>query len=374
MSDLYKVAIVGRINVGKSTLFNKLANSKKAITSAVAGTTRDRNYTLCSWKDLDFHLIDTGGLEETTGDDIDQQIGQQARQAIDEADLILMVVDIKTGLMAADIELAKEFKRFKKQVILVANKADNNKLRQSTAEFYKLSLDKPWPVSAANGSGTGDLLDEVVKRLKGTPKKKVKKSFDDTETVIRVAIVGKPNVGKSSIINAILGEKRVIVSPIPHTTRDSQDIEFRFEDKKIMFVDTAGMRRKSKRSKDAFEKQSVDQSLKSIKKSDLIVLVTDVNKRLSWQDKHLIDEANEVGAGIIILANKWDTIPDKQTDTVQEFENYYKRFFPFISWAPLLFTSATQKIRIQRLLSTILTVFEEKNRVINENALDKLLK
>jgi GTPase len=373
MSNLYKVAIVGRINVGKSTLFNKLANSKKAITSAVAGTTRDRNYALCSWKDLDFNLIDTGGLEKTTGDDIDQQIDQQAKLAIKEADLILMIVDTKTGAMSADIELAKKFKQSKKPILLVANKADNNKLRQSIAEFYKLNLDKPWPVSAANGVGTGDLLDEVVKRLKKLPKKKIQKTVDETEPVIKVAIVGKPNVGKSSIINAILGEQRVIVSKTPHTTRDSQDIEFNYDGKKIIFIDTAGMRRQSKRSKDAFEKQSVQQSLLSVKKSDLIVLMTDVSKKLSWQDKHLIEEANDVGAGIIILANKWDLIPDKQTDTVQEYENYYKRFFPFISWAPLLFTSATEKIRIKRLLTTIVSVFEEKNRTISENALNKLL-
>jgi len=374
MPNLYKVAIVGRINVGKSTLFNKLANNKKAITSAVAGTTRDRNYTICSWKDLDFELIDTGGMEKTTGDDIDQQISQQAKLAIDEADLILMVVDTKTGLMAADIELAKEFKKIKKSVILVANKADNNKLRNNVAEFYKLNLDEPWPVSAANGVGTGDLLDEVVKKLKRLPKKKVSKTVDEKRTAIRVAIVGKPNVGKSSIINAILGETRTIVSAQPHTTRDSQDIEFDFEGKKIIFVDTAGMRRQSKRSKDAFEKQSVAQSLLSIKKADLILLVTDVNKRLSWQDKHLIDEANAYGVGIIILANKWDLIPDKETDTVQEFQKYYQRFFPFISWAPLIFTSATEKIRIKKILTTILSVFEEKNRFISENALDKLLK
>ena len=298
MSNLYKVAIVGRINVGKSTLFNKLANSKKAITSTVAGTTRDRNYTLCSWKDLDFDLIDTGGLEKTTGDDIDQQISHQAKLAIDEADLVLMVIDTKTGLMPADIELAKQFKKAKKPLLLIANKADNNKLRQSIAEFYKLNLGKPWPVSAASGVGTGDLLDEIVKRLKKIPKKKVKTSVDEDIPVIRVAIVGKPNVGKSSLINAILGEERVIVSSTPHTTRDSQDIEFNFEGQKIILIDTAGMRRQSRRSKDAFEKQSVEQSLLSIKKSDLIVLVTDVSKRLSWQDKHLIEEANEVGTGI----------------------------------------------------------------------------
>ncbi|MCD4760646.1 ribosome biogenesis GTPase Der [bacterium] len=374
MSNLYKVAIVGRVNVGKSTLFNKLISNRKAITSTVAGTTRDRNYAVCSWKDIDFSLIDTGGLERQSDDNIDAQIIEQSQLAIKEADLLLLLVDVKTGLMPADIELAKQFKKSKTPVLLVANKADNNKLRQQVADFYKLNIGDPWPVSAANGTGTGDLLDEVVVALKKIKNKKRKKEVDDNEKIIRTAVVGKPNVGKSSIINAILGEKRIIVSSTPHTTRDSQDIEFLFEGQKIVFMDTAGMRRQSKKTADAFEKQSVTQSLQSVKKADIMILVTDVSKRLSWQDKHLIDEANQAGTGIIILANKWDLIEEKTTDTIKEFENYYKKFFPFISWAPLLFSSAKEKIRINKILKTVVKVYTEKNKVITDNALDKLLK
>lgn len=374
MASLYKVAIVGRVNVGKSTLFNRLISDPKAITSKVAGTTRDRNYATCSWKDMDFSLIDTGGLERQSDDDIDEQIIQQAQIAIKEADLLLFVVDTKTGIMPADLELVKKFRKDKTPLLLVANKTDNNRLRQYLADFYKLNLGKPWPISAINGIGTGDLLDEVVVQLKKLKNKKRAKSAPTDEKVVRVAIVGQPNVGKSSIINAILGEQRVIVAATAHTTRDSQDIEFSFEGQKIIFVDTAGMRRRSKKSVDAFEKQSVDQSIETIKKADIAILVTDVNKKLSWQDKHLIEEANEAGVGLIILANKWDMIPEKTTDTVKEFEMYYKKFFPFIKWVPVIFSSATKKIRIKKILDSVISIYNEKNKVITDNALDKLLK
>lgn len=385
MNNLYKVAIVGRINVGKSTLFNKLISDPKAITSTVAGTTRDRNYAVCLWRDMEFYLVDTGGLERTTApkrqsskdkeryDDIDKQIIKQAEAAIKEADLILFTVDVKDGLMPNDIELVKKLKKAKKKIILVVNKADNNRQRQATAEFYKLNIGDPWPVSALNGTGTGDLLDEVVKRLKKLPKKK-KITEVPEEKIVKVAIVGKPNVGKSSIINAILGQDRVIVSPTPHTTRDAQNIEFTFEGQKMLLIDTAGMRRHSKKSADSFEKQAVEQSVQTIKKADIAVLVTDVSKRLSWQDKHLIDEANQAGVGLIILANKWDLIPDKDTDTIKEYDRYYQRFFPFLKWAPIIYSSATEKTRIKKILSTIVKVYQEKNKTITDNALDKFLK
>ncbi len=378
MSSLYKVAIVGRINVGKSTLFNKLIADNKAITSAVAGTTRDRNYAICSWRNLDFYLIDTGGLEKSDPyysgkklDNLDEKIFSQAQQAIDDADLILFVVDAKTGVMPADRELIKKIKKQKKPCILAVNKADNQKLRQQTAEFYQLSLDKPWPVSAANGSGTGDLLDEIVAKLNKI--KKHAKSLPETKN-IKVAIVGKPNVGKSSLINAILGEDRVIVSSAPHTTRDAQDIEFNWKKQNITLIDTAGIRRHSKKSSDAFEKQSIMQSIMTIQRADIVILVTDVSQKLSWQDKHLINEAISAGAGLIILANKWDLIENKDTDTVKLYDRYYKSFIPFVSWAPIIYSSALHKTRINKILDTILHIYEEKNKNLTDNTLDKLLK
>lgn len=374
MPSLYKVAIVGRVNVGKSTLFNRLISNDKAITSHVAGTTRDRNYARCSWQDLDFSLIDTGGLERQSNDDIDRQIIEQAQIAIKEADLLIFVVDVKTGIMSTDTKLAKDFKKAKKPIILAVNKTDNNSARQYLSDFYKLNLGTPYPISAINGVGTGDLLDEVVGKLKTIKNKKRIKEAAAEEKMIRVAIVGKPNVGKSSIVNAILGQERVIVSPVAHTTRDSQDIEFDFGGQKMILVDTAGMRRQSKKTIDPFEKQSIEQSIQSIKKSDIAILVTDAFSKLTWQDKHLIEEARKSGAGLIILANKWDLIPDKTTDTAKKFENYYKNFFPFITWAPIIFSSATKKMRIQKILESIVAIYQEKHKYINDNALDKLLK
>ncbi|MDD5749259.1 MAG: ribosome biogenesis GTPase Der [Patescibacteria group bacterium] len=380
MTNLHKVAIIGRTNVGKSTLYNRLIGKKKAIISPVAGTTRDRNYAICSWRDMDFYLIDTGGLERSYAsadsgqlDDMDNKIIAQALLAAEEADLILFVVDSKNGLMPNDLALAKKIKRSGKNILLAANKADNQSLRQSINEFYKLNLGQPWPVSAANGSGSGDLLDEIVDNLKKQKNKKRKKAAEEKSTSIRVAMVGKPNVGKSSLINSILGDNRLIVSPQAHTTRDSQDINFKYQNQLITFIDTAGLRRKSSIAADPFEKQSVEQSLKSIEKSDIVLLVTDASQELSFQDKRLIDETQKMGKGLIILINKWDLVPDKSTDSAHKFTRYYQGFFPFINWAPMIFCSAKEKIRIKKILETILEVHSEKNKFISENALSKLL-
>lgn len=372
MPNLYKVAIIGRVNVGKSTLYNRLIQQRKAIVSSVAGTTRDRNYAVCSWRDLDFYLIDTGGMERQNDDEIDRQIIEQATLAIQEADLILFTVDSKTGLMPTDSELANKIKKYKSPTILVANKADNQRLRNSVAEFYKLGLGDPVAVSATTGTGTGDLLDEVVTSLKKIKNKKNKSSEKAAD--IKVAIIGKPNVGKSSIVNAILGQERVITSAIPHTTRDSQDIKFKYNNKIITFIDTAGLRRKSKVTADPFEKQSIEQSLESLKNADIALLVTDVSKKLTFQDKHIIDEIQRFGCGLIMLANKWDLIPDKDTETAKKYIDYYKYFFPFINWAPLIFCSAKEKVKITKILDTILEVQQEKAKIISENALGKLLK
>lgn len=374
MTNLYQVAIVGRVNVGKSTLFNKLIAKKKAIISSEAGTTRDRNYAICSWRDLDFYLIDTGGLEDDEVSKMNNDISEQALIAAEEANLILFVADSKNGIMPQDLAIAKKLKKEKKNILLVANKADNNKLRDSIAEFYKLGLGDPWPVSSTSGAGTGDLLDKIVTELKKVPKSQLRKVASEKDEGIKVAIVGKPNVGKSSIINAILGEKRLIVSSKPHTTRDSQDINLVFEKQKITLIDTAGMRRHTQKSSNKFEKESVAQSIKSIQRADIVILVTDVSKKLSWQDKKLINEATDARTGIVMLANKWDLIENKDTDTISEFQKYYQRFFPFITWAPLIFTSAKEKLRLKRILSTIVKINIEKNKVIAENTLSKLLK
>lgn len=372
MSHLPKVAIVGRVNVGKSTLFNRLIEKPKAITSQIAGTTRDRNYDIASWQGLDFYLIDTGGLEVSPQSSINKQINAQIQLAMDEADLIILVVDAKSGIMPDDKNFAQLLKNLGKPVVLAVNKSDNLRLRQNLSEFYKLNLGKPQPVSATNGSGTGDLLDEVVDNLKNI---KIKKAKPEKTKAIKVAIVGKPNVGKSSLINALLGQNRLITDAEPHTTRDAQDIEIIFNKQPIIFVDTAGWRRSlHKKPMNAFELLSVKQSVNAIRKADITILVTDASQKLSWQDKHLASEALESRSGLIILANKWDLIKNKTDKTAQEFTYYYQKFFPFLSWAPLLFTSSITKARLQTLLETAVLVYNEKNKTITDNALDKFLK
>ncbi len=372
-ANLYKVAIVGRVNVGKSTLFNRLISEKKAIVSPVSGTTRDRNYAVCSWKKLDFNLIDTGGLEDSPKD-MNKAIIEQIDKAIKEADLILFVVDSKTGVMAHDKKIVQVLNKTKKPILLVANKADNKRLRNSIAEFYKLNIGDPIPLSAHSGSGTGDLLDEIVDVLNTLKKPSKRKQEVIDDKLIKVAIIGKPNVGKSSLINSLVGNNRVIVSDTAHTTRDSQDIEITYNKQRVLFTDTAGLRKKSKVTVDAFEKQSVEQSLRSIENVDIVLFMSDISKKLTFQDKHLLDIIIKKGKGIILIANKWDLVPDKDTNSAQEYIKYYTRFFPFLTWAPLLFISATEKHRISKVLPTILSVYKERNRVITENALDRLLK
>ncbi|MCB9802456.1 ribosome biogenesis GTPase Der [Candidatus Nomurabacteria bacterium] len=373
MSKLYKVAIIGRVNVGKSSLFNVLISEKKAITSKVAGTTRDRNYAICSWRDLDFEIIDTGGLAKAENE-IDEEITKQILIAAKEADLILFVVDVKTGIMPDDRNILKILRPLKKEVLLVANKADNNKLRNQSAEFYQLNIGDPHLISAASGVGTGDLLDQVVKKLKKIKKPSTKITKTEDVDIIKVALVGQPNVGKSSLINALLGQERVIVSPTPHTTRDSQDIKVSYFKQSITFIDTAGMRRRSRKAIDPFEKQSVEQSLESIKKADIAIFVLDAQEKIGFQDKRLAKELEEAGVGIIILVNKWDLVPDKDTDTAQKFTDYYRAQLPYLPWAPIFFTSAETKNNLHKIFPTIVEVYKEKFKKIDENALDKLLK
>ncbi len=371
--NLYKIAIVGRVNVGKSTLFNKLISEKKAIISPFSGTTRDRNYAVSSWNKIDFNLIDTGGLEDDKKN-INKAINEQITKAINESDLILFLVDSQSGLMPDDYKITKILKKTNKPLLLIANKSDNKKLRENIAEFYKLNIGEPLPISARSGSGTGDLLDEIVNRLNKLKKPNKRKKEIEDDKKIKVALIGKPNVGKSSLINSLLGENRVIVSKKEHTTRDAQNIEINYNKQKILFIDTAGIRKKTKKPINAFEKQSVKQSLDSIDKVDIILFMNDISKKLTFQDKHLLDKIIEKGKGIILIANKWDLIPNKNTNTAGEYINYYKSFIPFLKWAPILFISATKKHGISKILPTIISIYKEKNKTITDNALDKLLK
>jgi len=288
-SSLPQIVIIGRANVGKSTLFNRLIEKDKAIVSGVAGTTRDRNVDKVEWQGKEFIIIDTGGLdiEEKKADKIEKNIIKQSKKAIENADLILFVIDTKAGLMPDDKKLAKEIIKDNKkdQTFLVANKADSIRWHQTTGELYSLNLGEPYPVSAITGSGCGDLLDTITKQL---PKRKTKKKEDKKE--IKVAIVGKPNVGKSSIINSILGEERVIVTDIAHTTRESHDIEFSYKDHSFILIDTAGIIRKSKAGGRTLDRKSIEKSFDSIKEADVVVFVTEAQKKIDSLDKKVTQE------------------------------------------------------------------------------------
>lgn len=371
MNNNYKVAIVGRANTGKSTLFNRLGETHKALISPAPHTTRDRKYLDISWNDLTFTLIDTGGIELTSKEQIAKEIKNQAEFAIKEADLILLLVDSQVGIVSDDRLMTKLIRKSKKPIILVANKADNKKLRAAADVYKKLAFEKIYKLSAGSGIGTGDLLDEIVKALKSQAKKIQINELKEKPT--KIAIVGKPNTGKSSLINSFLGEKRVIVSPIAFTTREAVDIPFEYNNEHYIFIDTAGLRKKRKVA-DSLEKAGASQSRESIKDADIVILMTDVSEPLSVQDKMISAEIKESLASIIILANKWDLIKDKDEQTINGFKSSYQKFFPFLKWAPIIFISAKDRKGLKQILELILVIKKERQKTITENALSKFLK
>ncbi len=365
MSSLPKVLILGRANVGKSTLFNRLSSTRQALVSPRSGTTRDRKETVVSWSGKEVTLVDSGGLDVNTQDPIEREIAKQALKGLQESDLILFVVDTKVGITPQDTEIATWLRKQKAQVIVVANKADSLKWRQASAEFQKFGLGDPLPVSAANGSGTGDLLDEVMKLAKASNVKEV--------STIKVAIIGKPNVGKSSLINSLVNDERVIVSPQAHTTRDSHDVEMRYHDQSFTFIDTAGISREKFRH-DEFKNISMDQARASIERADVVIFMTEANEPLNFQDKHLGDIIVATGASVVLVGNKWDLIEKKDTMANKKLTDAYRRFFQWLHWAPLLFISAKQKTKRRQLLDHITQVYQERSRKIDDNACDKFLK
>ncbi|MFH1535217.1 MAG: ribosome biogenesis GTPase Der, partial [Patescibacteria group bacterium] len=303
---LPQVALIGRTNVGKSTLFNTLLEKRKAITSPMPATTRDRNFGICEWKARKINLVDSGGVNTIKGDEIEESILEQAKIAVNEADCIIFVVDGLQSITKQDREIAKWLKKSKVPIILAVNKIDNPKRRAETgSEYYKLGIKETINVSAINGSGTGDLLDAITEKVP-------EKSTEYKEPDLRLAIVGKTNVGKSSYVNALLGESRVIVSAKPHTTRDPQDIEIQYNKKRIVLVDTAGLRRKKPRKGQtetkSIENESARKSLLAIKHADIVLLMLDITEEISFQDKHIASEVIEAKTGIVVVLNKWDLI------------------------------------------------------------------
>ncbi len=359
------VAVVGRPNVGKSTFFNKIAGKRISIVEDKPGVTRDRIYADVEWLNNKFTLIDTGGIEPDSKDIIISQMRRQAEVAIDTAQVILFMVDAREGITTTDEEIANMLRRAKKPIILIVNKVDSNKLPDNYYDFYTLGIGEPIPISSVNGLNLGDLLDEIVAKF---PEHM---DTDYEEDVMKVAVIGKPNVGKSSIINTILGEDRVIVSDIAGTTRDAIDTPFEFNDDKYVFIDTAGIRRKSKVHENV-EKYSVLRALTAIERSDVCLIMIDAQEGVTEQDKRIAGYAHEAGRASIIVVNKWDLI-EKDNRTYKEYERNVRNDLSFMQYAPILFISAKTKQRLKKVLEYIKYVSNQHAMRISTGALNDLI-
>ena len=367
MSHKPVVAIVGRPNVGKSTLFNKLIGQRLSIVEDTPVVTRDRIYAPCEWRNQEIMLADTGGIEPYSDDIILSQMRRQAQLAIDSADVIVLVTDLKTGVTATDSDVAAMLLKSNKPVVLCVNKVDNiGDVPPEFYEFYNLGLGDPVPVSSVHGHGTGDLLDAVYEHL----------NFDDvedeTEGAIKVAVVGRPNAGKSSLVNAIAGEEKVIVSNIAGTTRDATDTLVENQYGKYVMIDTAGIRRKSK-VEEAIEKYSVLRAYMAVDRADVCVIMIDALEGFSEQDSKIAGYAHEQGKGCVVCINKWDAVENKTDKTMNEFLKSLEVDFSFMSYAPILFISAKTGQRIPRLFETINMVYEQNGRRVTTGMLNEML-
>jgi len=358
------VAIVGRPNVGKSTIFNRIIGERIAIVEDLPGVTRDRIYGTAEWLNQSFHLIDTGGID--IGDEpLLVQMRQQAEIAIDEADVIVFLVDGKEGMTPADEEVANILFRSKKPVVLAVNKIDNVEQRDHLYEFYALGFGDPIAISGAHGIGIGDLLDEVIRRFP------VQKEGDIEDNAIRFSLIGRPNVGKSSLVNAILGKERVIVSEIAGTTRDAVDTAFERDGQEYVIIDTAGMRKRGKIYENT-EKYSVLRALRAIERSDVVLVILNAEEGIIEQDKKIAGYAHEAGRAMILVVNKWDMI-EKDDKTLRQFERKIRDHFQFVSYAPVLFVSAKTKQRLNTILPMIQTVSENHALRIRTNVLNDVI-
>lgn len=361
------VVIIGRPNVGKSTLFNKIIGQHKAITSPIAGTTRDIVYGNSSWKGKIFNVFDTGGFEYKVAqkDEINKSVQDQIKFALKKADIILFIVNAKTGLTAPDISFVQQLKKINKPIILVANKADNEELQQKATEMVKLGLGQPKIISAISSIGTGNLLDKISSLIK-------KKSIaPEIEKHIKVGLFGKPNVGKSSLINALIGEKKIIVSNVPGTTRDTIENNIEYQNQKISLIDSAGIKRK-KKTKFGIERFSISHSLNAIKDCDIVLFVLSCDDFLSHQDKRIADRILETNASIIIIVNKFDLLKQKQSH-IDNFTKILRNQFNFVYFAPIIFTSAKTNQNIKEILNTILLVNQERKKIINQKELTRFV-
>jgi GTP-binding protein len=381
------VALVGRPNVGKSTLFNRIVGRRMAIVEDLPGTTRDRLYADADWAGVDFVVVDTGGLVElrSTGQADRQrpapataqtagvesglfleQMRDQAYVAIAEAEVVVFLVDAEAGMTAGDQEVAEVLRRTQKPVLLAANKADNERRRADAVEFYALGLGDPMPISALHGLGTGDLLDAIVEALPP-----IEAEEDEEDERVKIAIVGRPNVGKSSLLNRLLGQERVIVSEVPGTTRDAIDMEVQFGDERIVLIDTAGIRRRGKIAP-GVEKYSALRSLKAINRADVCLLLIDAQDKVAAQDQHIAGYILEEAKSVVVVVNKWDAI-EKDTHTMAEYVQEVRGALRFLDYVPVLFVSAKTGQRVQQTLEVALQVQAERMRRISTGALNRLL-
>lgn len=358
------VAIVGRPNVGKSTFFNRLIQRREAIVDSVSGVTRDRHYGKSDWNGRKFSLIDTGGYVKGSDDIFEAEIDKQVELAIDEADAIIFMVDVESGVTPMDEEVANLLRKVKKPVLLAVNKVDNNKRLENAVEFYSLGLGEYFPIASTNGSGTGDLLDALVEALPET------EAEEETE-LPRFAVVGRPNAGKSSFINALIGEERYIVTDIAGTTRDSMDTRYNRFGFEFNLVDTAGIRRKSK-VKENLEFYSVMRSVRAIENCDVCLLVLDATRGFDGQVQNIFWLAHRNHKGIVILVNKWDLV-DKETNTLKDYEAMIRREIEPFTDVPIVFISVLTKQRVFKAIETAVKVFENRSRKIKTRQLNDIM-
>jgi GTP-binding protein len=358
------LAIIGRPNVGKSTLYNRIIRKRDAIVDDQPGVTRDRKYADADWNGVDFTLIDTGGYLPDSENLIHKAVLTQVHQAIAEADVIAFIVDVTTGIASIDQEIARILKKSNKQVLLAVNKVDNETREFELGEFYKLGLGEPLPISAISGRSTGDFLDEVVKRF---PDSKLKSS-EQEEPEIKIAVVGKPNVGKSSFVNAVLGQDKLIVTDIPGTTRDAIDTPFTYYGHRFLLIDTAGLRKRS-RVKEPVEYFSTVRSLASIQRCDVAVIIVDAQDGITDQDKTVIKEAIQFKKGMVLAINKWDLI-EKNSQTAIDFERQIKESIPYLNYLPIIFISALTHQRVFKVVEIASSIFQERIKKIKTSELN----
>ena len=357
------IAIVGRPNVGKSTLFNRLTESRKAIVDDFSGVTRDRHYGVAEWTDKHFTVIDTGGYVANSEDVFEAAIREQVVIAIEEATVLLFMVDVTTGITDLDDEIAQLLRRSKKPVYIVVNKVDNNALQNDAAVFYGFGLGEIYPISSMTGSGTGDLLDDVITNFEDV--------VEEENALPKLTIVGRPNVGKSSLINALMGKDRNIVTPIAGTTRDSIHIHYNQFGHEFMFIDTAGLRKKTK-VKENIEFYSVMRTIKALEEADVVILMIDAVEGLESQDVNIFHLAEKNKKGIVILVNKWDLI-EKNNQTVKQFEDQIRQKLQPFTDIPIIFTSVVNKQRIFQAVETALEVFKNRSKKIPTSKLNDVM-